>query len=147
MSGFGLFSAGTGAFGLGSPDVAPVPPTGPVGSRWINPATQDYEIDPGTRNLKQMPSVRQQVLLAIMTIKGSATTAPRFGVTLPTKMGNTFEAECKNSCKTALQHLTNSDPPIIRINNIIVVKGRNSRAQITIDYTDVSTGESDQVTN
>ncbi len=147
MSGFGLFSAGTGAFGLGTPTVAPAEPTGTIGSRWINAATRDYEIDPGTGNLKQMPSVRQQVLLAIATIEGSATSSPRFGVAVPNKMGTTFEAECKNACRSALNHLTSAVPPIIRINNMLVVKGKNSRAEITIDFTDLITDEDDRVTN
>lgn len=145
MSGFGLSSAGTMAFGLGTPDTPPDPATGPVGSRWINPATKDYEIDPGTGNLKQMPGVRQQVLLAVSTIQGSATSVPRFGVSMPNKMNQQFESAAKNACRLALRHLTDVDPPTIRIDNITVTKGRNSRAEILIDYTDLTTDEPDQV--
>lgn len=143
MSGFGLFSAGTGPFGLWSPDEAPAQATGSVGSRWIDPATRDYAVNPGTSNLLQMPSVRQQVLLALMTVELSAATAPRFGVSVSSKMDNKFENQTKDSCRIALRHLTEPDPPVIRINNITVTKGRNSRAGILVDYTDLSTGERD----
>jgi hypothetical protein len=147
MSGFGLSAIGTGSFGLGTPDEPPEQATGNVGIRWINPATKDYEVDPGTHNLKQMPGVRQQVMLAVSTIQRTATSAPRFGVALPNKMGNTFEAECKNATRLALNHLIAGDPPLIKINFITVTKGRNSRAEILIDYIDLTTGEPDQVTN
>lgn len=145
MAGFGIYSAGLGAFGLGTPTVAPIPSTGQAGSRWINPATRDYEVDGNTRQLKQMPGTRQRVLLALMTIKGTASTAPRFGVALPTKMGTTFEAECKAATRAALAHLTSGDSPVIRINFITVERGRSSRARITVDWTDIETGEPDQV--
>lgn len=147
MAGFGFSPMATGPFGIGTPAEAPAPTTGQVGVRWINPATKDYEVDGATGNLKQMPSVRQQVMLAISTIKGTATPNPRFGVTLPTKMANTFESECKNACRSALQHLTSPDPPLIKIHRIIVTKGRNSRAEILIDYTDLTTGERDTASN
>lgn len=145
--GFGVFAVGLGAFGLATPDVAPDPATGPVGSRWINSATKDYEVNEATGNLKQMPGVRQQVFLAISTIQGTANPNPRFGIRLPNKMNNSFENECKSAVKSALSHLTDVDPPIIEINKIQVTKGRNSRAEILIDYTDLSTGEPDQVHN
>ncbi len=147
MAGFGFTPMATGPFGIGTPAEAPAPTTGTVGIRWINPATRDYEVDVATGNLKQMPGVRQQVMLAISTIQGTATPNPRFGVVLPNKMANTFESECKNACRSALRHLTTTDPPLIQINSILVTKGRNSRAEILIDYTDLSTGERDTASN
>jgi hypothetical protein len=147
MSGFGIYSAGFGAFGLSTPAVAPAPATGPVGSRWINPATKDYELNPQTKNLKQMPLTRQRVLLALLTIQGSSTTASRFGVSLPTKMGNTFEIECKNATRAALSHLTSGNSPDIVIDRIDVERGKSGRAQITVTYTDLNTGEQDFVSN
>ncbi len=147
MTGFGLSPAGTGAFGIGTPAEPAAETTGTIGIRWINPATRDYEVDIVTGNLKQMPSVRQQVMLAISTIRGTATPSPRFGVVLPNKMANTFESECKIACRAALAHLTSPDPPLIKIHNITVTKGRNSRAEILIDYTDLTTGQRDTATN
>lgn len=147
MAGFGISPVANGPFGIGTPAEAPDPITGPVGVRWINPATRDYEVDGSTGNLKQMPAIRQQVMLAISTIKGTAVPNPRFGVTLPNKMTETFESECKNACRAALHHLTATDPPLININKIIVTRGKNSRAEIIIDYTDLSTGERDSASN
>lgn len=145
--GFGILPVGLGAFGLAAPDVAPEPPTGPVGSRWINSATKDYEINPATGNLKQMPGVRQLVYLAISTIQGTANPNPRFGVRMPNKMGNTFENEAKAATNAALSHLTDVDPPLIKINSIKVTKGQRSRAEIMVDFTDLETNENIKVSN
>lgn len=147
MAGFGSTPVATGPFGIGTPADIPEPTTGPVGVRWINPATKDYEVNSVTGNLKQMPGVRQQVMLAISTLKGTSAPNPRFGITLPNKMNETFESACKNACRKALEHLTSTDPPIINVHNITVVRGRNSRAEITIDYTDLTSGERDSVSN
>ena len=78
---------GTGPMGLGTPVTASLPPKGPAGSRYIHPATKDYERDPTTGQLKQMPKVRQQVLLALTTLLGSASTLDGFGIRLPRKQG------------------------------------------------------------
>lgn len=144
MSGFGAYSFGLGPFGTGSPAEAPEPPTGSAGSRWIDPGTRDYALDGETGQLKQMPGVRQRVLLALATIQGSASTAPRFGVRLPTKMGTTFEAECRQATQAALRHLTDLEQ-VIRVDQILVERGARSRARVTVSYTDISTGERDSV--
>lgn len=145
MSGFGTISFGTGPYGLGTPVSASVPPEGAAGIRYINPATRDYEQDPDTRQLKQMPRARQQVLLALTTLRGSASTLPEFGVRLPRKMGDRFEAETLTAVKTALRHLTDTQK-VIRLDRVQVEKGRGGRARITVVYTDTSTGRDDRVT-
>ncbi len=144
MEGFGVSAFVSSAYGLWTPEDAPAPATGDVGSRWINPQTKDYEINQSTGNLKQMPSVRQQIMLALSTIQGSAAMTPRFGVAMPNKMNNAFENAAKNACRIALSHLTDGDFPIIRIDNLVVTRGRNSRVEILVDYTDLSTGERDK---
>lgn len=136
-------SFGLGAFGLGTPAEAADPPTGSAGSRYINPVSKDYELDGVTGQLKQMSKNMQRVLLALSTLKTSATAVPRFGVVLPRKMGTSFEKELEQSTRLALIHLTDFEEAI-HIDAIIVERGRNSRAQATVIYEDLETGEKDQ---
>lgn len=143
MAGFGLDSFGLAAFGLGTPNEAPVQPVGSIGSRYINPISGDYEIDGVTGHLKQMPGTRQRVMLALTTLKTSATVVPRFGIRLPRKMGTAFEFEVKQAIRLALMHLTDFEQ-VIQVDDIIVERGRNSRAMATVVYTDLETDEADQ---
>lgn len=145
MSGFGLLPAGLGPFGFGVPPEAALPPDGPSGSRYINPATKDYEQDPDTLQLKQMPALRQRVLIAMTMRKGSAVTLPDLGVAFPTKMGTAFEAEVTASVRAALRQLTDIER-VLRINAIAVERGASGRARVTLSYTDLTTGNTDQVT-
>lgn len=144
MAGFGTMACGQGPFGLGTPVSAEAPPDGPAGSRFINPASGDYEIDADTRQLKQMPPTRQAVLLALKTVRGSSSALPQFGVRWPRKMGDTFEAECRSAVAAALSHLTSTNR--IRIDSVSALKGIGGRAKVTVSFTDISTGLSDQVT-
>ncbi len=138
--GFGLLPFGLGPFGLETPDDPPDPPTGTAGSRYIDPATGDYALDAVTGQLQQMPRTRQRVLLALVTLRKTATTVPTFGNKLPRKMGTSFEFETKQAVRLALRHLTDSEQ-VIRIESLTVERGRNSRALVTVSYTDLETGE------
>lgn len=131
--------------GLGTPMSANLPPDGPSGSRYINPASKDYEQDPSTRQLKQMPKVRQQVLLAVTTMLGSASTLQRFGTRLPRKMGDRLQAETDVSMRAALRHLTETQK-VISIDSITAERGRGGRARITLKWTDLTTGKPDSLT-
>jgi len=130
--------------GLGVPETAPIPPEGPVGCRYINPATKDFEVDPDTGQLKQMPPERQQVLLALMTLARSST-APElrnFGITMPRKMGDNFQASMVSAVRTALRDLTDRQK-VIRIDSVKVEKGAGGRARTTVTYTITRTGKPD----
>lgn len=145
MAGFGLMAAGLGPFGYGAPPTSDLPPDGPSGVRFINPRTRDFEQDPDTRQLKQMPPYRQAVLIALATLEGSSTAQPSFGVRLPPRMGNTFEAEVNAAVRKALRHLTDIQK-VIRVDRVTTEKGLGGRARITVSYTVVATGKDDQVT-
>jgi hypothetical protein len=131
--------------GLGTPVSASAPAEGPAGSRYIDQATKDYAQDPGTGQLKQMPKVRQQVLLAVTTLLGSASTLNKFGIRMPRKMGDRFQAEMTNSVRAALRHLTDTQK-VIRLDGVTAVHGRGGRGLTTISWTDLTTGKPDQVT-
>lgn len=143
MSGFGLLGFGTGPFGLGLPVSASVPPDGPAGCRYLNPSSKDYAQDSSTRQLQQMPKVRQQVLLALTTLKGSASTLREFGVRLPRKMGDRFQTEAEQSVRLALRHLTHTQK-VIRIDYVLAEHGRGGRGRITVAWTNLETGKQEK---
>jgi hypothetical protein len=145
MAGFGTMGAGTGPLGLGTPVSASAPPAGAAGCRYLNPASKDYEQDPSTGQLKQMPKVRQQVLLALTTLLGSATSLQGFGTKLPRKMGDRFQAETTVRVRAALRHLTETQK-VIRLDTVTAVHGRGGRAQITVGWFDLTSGKADQLT-
>lgn len=137
--------AGTGPFGLGTPTTSAAPPDDPAGSRYINPATKDYEQDSTTKQLAQMPPVRQRVLIAVTTIQTSSTALPKFGRVMPRKMGPSFEAEIEASLRASLRQLTDVEQ-VIRIDGITVERGASGRYRPTLSYTDTTTGLQDSVT-
>jgi hypothetical protein len=145
MAGFGTAPMGTSGAGLGVPVAAADPPDGPAGARFINPASGDYEQDSDTRQLKQMPIERQQVMLALRTILGSSSALPTFGVKAPRKMGDTFAAEMTAAVKVALHHLTDVQK-VISIDSITVERGTGGRSRTTVKYTITSSGLDDELT-
>lgn len=145
MSGFGTAPMGSAPFGYGYGDEGVEPPDGAAGSRYINPASGQYEQDPGTRQLKQMPALRQRVLLKLRTIKGSSTVLPNLGIVLPRKIDQTFDAKVASGLRVAFRQETDVEK-IMRIDGIAVRRLNTGRVEITLSYTDLTTGEADSVT-
>lgn len=143
MPGFGTAPAGTSGAGLGVPVTAAAPPSGPAGSRFISPETKDYQIDTTTGQQRQMPPTRQRVLIILTTTLGSATTQPNLGVRWPRKMGDTYGAQVKNAVAAALYQLTDVER-VIRLKDVIVVKGRGGRSSITVIWTYTATNQEDR---
>jgi hypothetical protein len=131
-------------FGVGTTAPAVSAPTPGGGVRYIDPATKDYEYDSTTGQLAQMPTVRQRVLLAVMTLQGSVSVNTAKGILLPRKMGGQFDVEMKQSVRTALYQLTDVEA-VLSIDDIKVEPGQGGRARVTITYTDLTTGEEDTV--
>lgn len=134
---------GSGSYGLGVPGEAALPTQSPAGSRFLNPSTRDYQYDDDSGQLAQMPTLRQRVLLTVMTEYGSIPTQPTFGIRRPKKMGDTFEAEMKAAVRSALAYLTDAEK-VMRIDQILVRKGAGGRSETTIVFTDMTTGVPDQ---
>ncbi len=143
--GFGECAFGTSPLGLGTPGLPGSAPAASNGSRFLNPKTRDWEIDPATSQLAQMPATRQRVLLALLTVRGSATSAPGFGFKAPSKIGTLFEAQTRNAARTALAHLTNEESPAIEIESITVQRIATGRVLLTVTYVDLATEERDEV--
>jgi len=132
-------------FGIGtSAPTGSTPPSGAAGTRYINPATRDYEIDTATGQLKQMPTARQRVLLAVLTLQRSVSIDIQRGIKLPRKMTPTFEVEMQQSVRTALFQLTDVEK-IVLLQGVDVVRGESGRSMTTIRFIDLTTGESTEV--
>lgn len=144
MAGFGTMPAGFGPFGLGTPPAPAEAPTGGGGTRFIDPATKDYTIDSSTGQYGQAPSSRQRVVLALTTLFESSG-VPGFGIKLPKRMGDTFEAECKSAVASALRLMTEIEKSI-RVDAVTVERGRGGRARVTVAWTDLLTGQRDRQT-
>src|SRR5690348_6112618 len=119
MAGFGTMAFGLGPFGLGTPASADAPPTGPIGVRYLNPATGDFEVNSDDGQLAQMPTIRQRVLLALLTVRGSAMAAPDFGLVRSRKVGPSFEAEREASARSSLRQMTDVER-VLRIDAVVV---------------------------
>jgi len=146
--GWAIQGAGITAAGTGEPATIVDNPKPSEGSLYLNPYTKDYQLDSATGQLAQMPPVRQMVMLALSTWKGSATAVPWLGVKYPDKVGPTFVSEVGDSARSALSHLTTEDSPQITIDrvNVEIVNGVQGRVVVTVSYTDLTTGEYDAVT-
>ncbi len=143
MPGFGSAPFGSSGVGVGVPVTAAAPPDGPAGSRYLDAVTKDYRVDGTTRQLQQMPAIRQRVLIMLTTVLGSATTQPNLGVRWPRKMGDTYGAQVKNAITAALYQLTEVEK-VIRLKDVIVVKGKSGRSQTTVIWTYTATNIEDR---
>lgn len=132
------------SLGMQEPQEATAPPDGPSGSPWINPRTRDYELDPDTRQLKQMPELRQRVYLKLGTRRGSMLSDPTFGIELPKKIGLTFDDELRANINTAFARETQIDK-IMRIDGIKIENTQTGRVAVTLSYTDLNTEQPDEV--
>lgn len=134
---------GSSPFGVGTPASATVPPSGPAGSRFLDPVTRDYAVDSTTGQFKQMPGTRQRVLLTCLTVRDSSGVRG-FGVKLPGRMGDTFERQVENEIRRALRYMTEVEKSLL-ITEIKVERGMGGRARITIAFKDLVTGDQDRV--
>ena len=150
MSGFGNSAMGTSPFGVGTPLSSADPPTALVqaglarpGCRFIDPRTRDYVQDDDTRQLAQMPPIRQRVLLALLTVKGSSSVLPRMGVATPRKITEAFDTQMRHAVMSALYQLTTVER-VIRVNAIHATRlSPAGRVLVEVEYVDLTTGEDD----
>ena len=133
------------AFGVGIPTSAAVPATDTALSRYIDPISGEYGIDPATGVYQTMPTIRQRVMLALITAKGGISVNPDFGTVLPRKISFRIEQQIKDSVRESLRLMTDTEKSI-QINDIIIKRVTQSRVEITVKYSDLTTGENDEVT-
>jgi phage baseplate assembly protein W len=135
--------AGLGPAGLGTPLSVADPPTGTAGVRFLNPATRDYQVDSVSGQLAQMPSLRQRVLLALMTTQASASVQPKFGLNSPRKIDGNFTANNEQRIREALRQMTEVEK-VMKVTAIKTERGvsgsNTARVRTTVSYTDLTTG-------
>lgn len=142
MIGLGVSLMGSAPFGAGTPDEATAPPADiPERANFIDPRTGDYVVqDDGS--YQRMPVVRQQVLLLLKTERDSAAAAPDIGLDLPRRMDQSFEQRARGSVLMALEPIGND----VRIDAVPVERIGTGRADITVEYTDLTTGNAETIT-
>jgi len=141
LTGFGASAMGSAPFGIGTPAAAPDALGLSAGSRYLNPSTGDYQVDPTTEHFAQMPKTRQRVLLALLTRRNSSA-VDGFGKRVARRMGDSFEVEERANVAEALHHMTEVEK-VLRVNQVDVERGLGGRARVTVHYTDLVSGERD----
>lgn len=137
--------AALGAYplGYGEPTAAPEPPTKQSQfSRYINPGSKSFEVDPDTGGLAQMPGTRQRVLIALSAKRGSSTVRRELGLRFGGKIGDDFVSQMQGEVRYALRFLLAENA--VRIERIEVEKRSVGRIRVTVTYTDLATGETGQ---
>jgi phage baseplate assembly protein W len=86
-----------------------------------------------------MPGVRQRMILALGTIRGSSTSLPDLGVALPDKMDRRFETRVRQAVREAARQLTEVERVAV-ITSIEVTRGAR-RAAIHVTYVDLTTSQ------
>jgi hypothetical protein len=142
MAGLGLFGIGSTPFGSGTPVAATAPPSDiPEQANFLDPVTGDYVVlDDGA--LARMPNTRHRVLMLLKTVLASAAHLPDVGLEMPTRMDQTFKQRTKGAVLFALEPIGDD----IRIDDVTVEVTGTGRADVTVSYTDLTTGNSDTVT-
>jgi len=141
MAGLGTTSLGWVALGYGTPVVATAPPPLPVGSPYLNTTTRDYVVS-SDGGLQRMPSLRHRVVMLLSTELGSAAHEPTIGVRIPDKIDQSFVQRAQQSVRDCLAILAGE----LRIDSIPVDVYPSGRVAITVNYTDLTTGNSGTVT-
>lgn len=144
MSGAFDSMLGSTPFGAGTPLPAGDPPTGYSGlCRFIDGISGDFAIDATTGHLAGMPLLRQRVLLALVTRRGSSTVLPKFGLAYASKITESQLRLMDANARASLYQLTDVEK-VMRIDSLTVeqVEG-TGRVRLTLSYTDLSTGGTD----
>lgn len=143
MSGFATSPFAITPFGAGTPAVAVAPPENPpAGSRFINPLTRDYE-RATDGSFRRSPTVRHRLLLAVTTAFRSSSVLRDFGIRKPNKIGTGFAQQMTNAVELAAAHLVREG--VMTLDGVTVVVQRPGRAQTTIAFTDLTTGNQDEL--
>lgn len=142
MAGLGAFPIGTTPFGAGTPAEAPVRPERPPEQAvFLDPRTGDYVVaDDGA--YQRMPIVRSQALMLLKTKRGTAAHEPELGLQLPDKMDASFAQRAREAVLAALAPIGDD----IRIDAVPVKTIDTGRADITVEFTDLTTGNSGTLT-
>ncbi len=136
-------SIGITPFGSGTPASANAPPDElDGGAPFINSRTRDFE-RASDGSIRRMPRTRHRVLVAVTTLQKSMATNPKFGIDLPEQIDESFERKARNSVTMAVKHIVDDGDMVL--DSVTAKVTPYGRAQILISYTDLVTGEDDEV--
>ena len=115
-------------------------------ARYLDPYTGDYVITTDDTDLQRMPTVRQRVLLALITRRGSIAGNPNFGNPAWNidRIDQRFETRLRNAIKLALYQLVEIEKAI-RIERIGIEIKSGGRCIYTVEYIDLVTKDSDNL--
>lgn len=131
-------------FGTGAPtNLAPPPVVPAQTATFVDPVPRDYQLTPDGETAR-MPSVRQQMLIALTTVKGSMSALPNFGVELPRKIDENVGRLVKIAVVNATKHIT--DPGRARIDAVTTRQVNMGLLQILVEYEDLIDGGNRQLT-
>lgn len=140
-SGLGVGPLGAMPLGVSFSSATDAPPAASTMRRWIDTATGNYVLNSETSAFEQMPAIRQRVILALGTERGSSTSNPTLGRRRPQIIGSRFEDEEKQFVRTALRQMTDVEG-VIRIDRITVERGAiPNRWRTTVGYTEIGTNQ------
>lgn len=123
--------------------MAPPPVPSDLTALYIDPRTRDHVLQ-GDGELARMPTVRQQMLVALMTVVESMSTDLRFGIDLPETIDETFPRRMRNAVELACQHITR--PKRARVTSVETdIDSVPGRAIPTVSFIDLTTGQPDQI--
>jgi phage baseplate assembly protein W len=130
-------------FGPGTPLPATAPPEFPAErAAYMDPRTRDYVLD-SESELSRMPVVRQQILLALTTKRGSSTVDPGFGIELPKKIDENIATTMRNAVERATAHITSAGRASI---TDVTVERHMLGVRTIVSYNDLTLGTTDFVT-
>jgi len=142
VAGLGAFQLGSTPFGDGTPVAILAPPDDlPELANFIDPRTGDYVVNEDG-SYQRMPLNRQRVMMLVSTKLGSAAPEPTVGLKLPDKIDQSFPQRVREAVLEALLPIGDD----IRIDAVTTNVIGTGRADITIEFTDLTTGNSDTLT-
>ena len=141
MIGIGIQPAGVTLGGLGSPEETTPLPKPESGAPHIN-ISGNYVIAPNG-DVARDRSARHRVLLCVRTIRKSATADPKLGISIPQKIGTSFDSEMRKAIDIALTPCTSDGS--VRVDDVKIENRGGGRVYVTISFTDLLTMAQDEV--
>lgn len=131
-------------FGSGAPATLAAPPAVPdLTAAFVDPTPRDYQLTADAETAR-MPSVRQQMLIALTTEEGSMSCLPAFGIKLPKKIDENIGRLVKIAVVAATRHITSVGRA--RINGVTTTQLNTGLVQILVEYDDLVDGGNRQLT-
>lgn len=130
-------------FGAGAPATTTAPPLVPdLTAAFLDPLARDYQLTPDFETAR-MPSVRQQMLIALTTVRGSMSSAPDFGIALPKKIDENVGRAVRIAVLAATAHITSAGRA--RIDEVRTEQVNTGLLRIFVSYEDLIDGGNRQI--